>query len=125
MIAAELPDGSVVASKSIAYVKDSLPGWPWRSTLDERSSDSDVQYWLDNGTAAVLRVGAEPDWQWGVRHYLGGVKDHAWSSGRKARHQVSALRAEGYKTELIRRPVQRAAGEWQVVGEPETEAADG
>lgn len=132
MKAADLPDGSVVASAFIAHIKDSLPGWPWRSTLNERSSDAEVQYWLDNGTATALRVGAGTDtagWQWGARaRYASGAQNVFRQRDRTAAQaDVDNLTAHHSDAvthiDLVRR--WRAVGDWQVVGELETEAGDG
>jgi hypothetical protein len=58
--AADLPEGSVVATATIAWMMVH-PGSdaPWRSTgsLARRVNDERVQHALDSGRATVLRVG--------------------------------------------------------------------
>ncbi len=59
MNAADLPEGSVVATANFAYMKrDPWCDPPWESNSGARLSDSDMQDLLARG-AKVLRVGRD------------------------------------------------------------------
>lgn len=130
MIASELPDGSVVARRDVAFIKGG-DVW-WSSGVREPYDSIIVQDALDNGSATVLRVGAETDdaeWQWGARvQYAAGAYD-VFRHRRQAAAQedVDNLTANHSDAvthiDLVRR--WRAVGDWQVAGELGAEAADG
>lgn len=131
MIAAGLPEGSIVAAATRAGIKNRpnrLAGqWNWVGSLvtdngGYTADNEDVQAMLDSGAATVLRVGTETDdagWQWGTRtDYHSGdavVYDHAGE--RAARNDLAGLKGEPYvaNAELVRR--WHAAGEWETVDE--------
>lgn len=58
MTAAELPDGSVVASRNEAFIRD-WPGdnLPWSGTMNEAVDDAFVDMLLARPGTSVLRVG--------------------------------------------------------------------
>ncbi len=56
--AADLPDGSVVATNDKVWIKNNPSMYsPWRTTAGSFEDDRFVQDVLDSGRATVLRVG--------------------------------------------------------------------
>jgi hypothetical protein len=56
--AADLPDGSIVATADKAYIKNHpTPDAPWRGTNGGRHGDWQVQEALQSGEATVVRIG--------------------------------------------------------------------
>jgi hypothetical protein len=59
--AADLPDGSVVANRNKAWIKNHPSGWsPWRSTQGSYEHDKFIDEALASG-ATVLRYGYGED----------------------------------------------------------------
>lgn len=55
--AAELPEGSVVASRERVFIRTDSARSPWTSTDRDCYPDRYVDEWLQDGSAVVLRHG--------------------------------------------------------------------